>query len=295
MTAASEFKLATRWILRVVPDTRGNWLFGTKLFRAMRDARLARLSLHHGDFHSELRLDLSDPAQFTMVKRGRFDLMTAAVVCSALRSGDTFVDVGANWGYFTSIASHRVGRDGLVLAIEPNRTAYRRLSDTLERECLVNVVTIQCAAYDRIGRHVSLVRRRLHQTTSSYVCEGASGKHPVLTTTVDYLTSKTTSGPVRLIKVDTEGAELPVMRGAGRVLSESKPAVVLEVSRYSSRFGYDMNQLYDFMAAKGYSRAYAIDDTPGRWNMSRPVTSVIEGQILFCHPRSACSRLPDLV
>ena len=114
-------------------------------------------------------------------------------------------------------------------------------------------MTIQCAAYDRIGRHVSLVRRRLYQTTSSYVCEGASGKHPVLTTTVDYLTSKTTSGPVRLIKVDTEGAELPVMRGAERVLSESKPAVVLEVSRYSSRFGYDMNQLYDFMAAKGYS------------------------------------------
>ena len=87
MTAASEFKLATRWILRVVPDTRGNWLFGTKLFRAMRDARLARLSLHHGDFHSELRLDLSDPAQFTMVKRGRFDLMTAGGRLDALRIG----------------------------------------------------------------------------------------------------------------------------------------------------------------------------------------------------------------
>ena len=139
MTAASEFKLATRWILRVVPDTRGNWLFGTKLFRAIRDARLARLSLHHSDFHSELRLDLSDPAQFTMVKRGRFDLMTAAVVCSALKSGDTFVDVGANWGYFTSIASHRVGLGGLERIFRRGRgseifrrAAYPRLRSVRE-------------------------------------------------------------------------------------------------------------------------------------------------------------------
>ena len=284
MTAQVELSGATRRLLRLIPETRGNWLVGTQLLRTMRGARLARLSLRHGDFRADIGLDLSDPAQFTMVRSGRFDLMTAAMVCSALRSGDTFVDVGANWGYFTSIASQRVGPAGMVLAMEPSRVAYRRLSDTLERERLVNVMAAQRAVYDRVGLQVSLVKRRLHQTTSSYVRERQTGgKRSVLTSTVDYLTSKMASGPVRLIKVDTEGAELPVMRGAQRLLIESKTLVVLEVSRYSARFGYTMEQLYDYMTAMGYSRAYSIDDTPGHWRVCGPLTTVVEGQILFRH------------
>ena len=290
LAAQVELRLATRRLLRLIPDTRGNWLIGTKLFRAMRGARMVRLSLRCHDFNVNLRLDLTDPTQFTMVRSGRFDLMTAAVMCSTLRSGDTVVDVGANWGYFTSIASHRVGLEGLILAIEPNRTAYRRLSDTLERERLVNVVSTRFAAYDRVGLEVSVVKRRLHQTSSSYVREGqTSGTRSVLTSTVDYLTGKMVSGPVRLIKVDTEGAELPVMQGAQRLLAESKPFVILEASRYSARFGYTMHQLYDYMAGVGYSCAYAIDDTPGRWNVSGPLTSVVEGQILFRHPDTNCA------
>src|SRR5439155_13614734 len=136
----------------------------------------------------------------------------------------------------------------------------------------------------QVGLQVSLVRRPLRQTTSSYVRERPAGrKRSVLTSTVDYLTSKMAPGPVRLIKVDTEGAELPVMRGAQRVLAESKPLVVLEVSRYSARFDYTMNQLYDYMASVGYSCAYFINDVPGRWKVSCPLTAVAEGQILFRH------------
>lgn len=289
MTALVEPGFSTRWLLRLIPNTRGNWLVGTRLFRGLRRARLVRLSLRHGDFHTDLRLDLADPAQFTMVRRGRFDVMTAAIVHSALRSGDTFLDVGANWGYFTSIAARRVGLDGLVLAIEPNRTAYRRLVDTLGRERLVNVVATPWAAYDRVGLQVSLVRSRFHQTTSSYVRESQTGgQRSVLTSTVDYLTSKIASRSVRLLKVDTEGAELPVVRGAERLLTESKPLVVLEVSRYSARFGYTIDQLYDYMAAMGYSCAYFINDTPGQWKLSGPLTTVVEGQILFRHPDGDC-------
>lgn len=289
MTATVELGLASRRLLRLIPNTRGNWLVGANLFRALRGARLARLSLRHGDFHTDLRLDLGDPAQFTMVRSGRFDLMTAAIVHSALRSGDTFVDVGANWGYFTSIASHKVGLDGLVLAIEPNGAAYRRLLDTVGRERLVNVMAAQWAVYDRVGLRVSLVKRQLHQTTSSYVREWQTGgKRSVLTSTVDYLTSKMASGPVRLLKVDTEGAELPVMQGAQRLLTESKPLVLLEMSRYSARFGYTMDQLYKYMSAMGYSCAYSIDDAPGDWRVSGPLTAVVEGQILFRHPDGDC-------
>ena len=74
-----------------------------------------------------------------------------------------------------------------------------------------------------------------------------------------------------------------------RVLAELKPLVILEVSRYSARFGYTMHQLYDYMAAAGYSYSYSIDDTPGHWKVSGPLTAVVEGQILFRHPDGDCT------
>ena len=79
------------------------------------------------------------------------------------------------------------------------------------------------------------------------------------------------------------------MQGAQRVLAELKPLVILEVSRYSARFGYTMHQLYDYMAAAGYSYSYSIDDTPGHWKVSGPLTAVVEGQILFRHPDGDCT------
>src|SRR6266481_3616643 len=103
--------------LRLIPKTRGNWLLGTKLAQLVPGARYAKLSLRHEAFSTDLELNLADPAQFTMVRSNRFDLMTAGIVASILRGGDTFVDVGANWGYLSCIASRRVGSTGLVLAL----------------------------------------------------------------------------------------------------------------------------------------------------------------------------------
>jgi len=222
-----------------------------------------------------------------MVKNNRFDLMTAAIVSSALADGETFVDVGANWGYFTCIGSRRVGPSGLVLAIEPNWLAHHRLLETIHRERLVNVMPMPYAAYDSLGKPVSLVKSAFRQTTSSYVREDRiEGRFETLTSTLDYMVSKVAPGSVRLIKVDTEGAELPVMRGARAILAEWKPLVILEVSEYSKRFGYAMDELYDYMTGLGYSRTYFIQDIPGEWKLWGPLTEVVEGQILFQHERS---------
>ncbi len=88
---------------------------------------------------------------------------------------------------------------------------------------------------------------------------------------------------IGLVKVDTEGAELLVMRGAQGMLKEWKPPCVLEVSAYCARFGYRVRDLYDTMRAMGYSQAYSILDGDERPHLTGPLTEDIEGQILFCH------------
>ena len=103
-----------------------------------------------------ITFDIADPVQFSMVGHFDFDLMTSSIVAAALKGGDTFVDVGANWGYFTCIGASQVGPTGLVLAIEPSRVANRRLHETVRRNRLANVMIVQYAAGSVVGRGVSI-------------------------------------------------------------------------------------------------------------------------------------------
>jgi FkbM family methyltransferase len=276
-------------VINLVPRTRGNWLIGSALVKGIpRRYRSSILSLRStvGAERIDISLDLSDPAQFAMVKNNRFDLLTASLIWSLLKEGDTFIDVGANWGYFTNIGSQAVGASGTVLAFEPNAKAFQRLLDTLRRNVVTNVFALNNAAYETAGKTMSLFSRFYRQTTGSFV-RAAAREHywDTVTTTLDYSVSKVRN-PVRLVKVDTEGAELLVMKGAEELLHGWKPWVILEVSSYSRRFGYHMNDLYDYMASLGYTRTYTINDSPESMELSGPLQDKVEGQILFVHTQT---------
>ena len=205
------------------------------------------------------------------------------MICAVLLEGDTYIDVGANWGYFACIASQVVGTSGLVLAVEPNRDAFGRFQDTVHRNGLVNVLGVSFAAYDDVGRRVSLRRMFYRQTTSSFV-RATDGGSPsdVVTNTVDYLCHKASGRSVRLLKVDVEGAELAVLKGARGLLGDVHPWVILEVSSYGSRFGYSPDEVYQFMRTLGYARAYFINDETERAGaVGRVLDNEVQGQILF--------------
>ncbi|HEX9247529.1 MAG TPA: FkbM family methyltransferase [bacterium] len=278
-------------LVRVVPKSRGSWLIGAAAARLL-PARYRRSNLVLSMAGKTVRItfDIADPVQFSMVGHFDFDLMTASIVASVLNGGDTFVDVGANWGYFTCIGASQVGPTGLVLAIEPSRVANRRLHETVRRNRLANVMIVQYAAGSVVGREVSVVRPFFRQTTSSYVRDRHPGRaSDAVTTTLDALLDKVTAGPVRLIKIDTEGSELPVVQGAASVLDRDHPLVMLEASHYCRRFGYTLPQLYDYMREHGYVSAYRVDGDLHQMALSGPLAHAREGQILFRHERSpAC-------
>ncbi|HET7265961.1 MAG TPA: FkbM family methyltransferase [bacterium] len=241
-----------------------------------------------------IEFDLGDPVQFVMVRSGQFDLGTASVICALLVQGDTYVDIGANWGYFACIASRVVGVSGLVLAVEPNRDAFRHLQETVHRNRLVNVLSANVAAYEEVGRRVSLRRPFYRQTTSSVVCEtNRSGPCDIVTSTVDYLRNKIGGGSVRLLKVDVEGAELAVLKGAHELLGDLRPWVILEVSSYTVRFGHSPREVYDFMRTFGYDRAYLISDEPHSSGLAGSAGGPTEGQILFQPPTTELPRILD--
>jgi hypothetical protein len=72
-------------------------------------------------------------------------------LASRLRDGDVFVDVGANIGYFSLLASRLVGRHGKVVAIEASPNIFAMLSANLARNGAANVEAINIAVSDRVG------------------------------------------------------------------------------------------------------------------------------------------------
>jgi FkbM family methyltransferase len=99
-------------------------------------------SLGGHQFICDLRDSIAREVCFT----GRYEPQETAVVQAVLKPGMTFVDVGANWGYFTLLAAHLVGPAGCVLSLEPDPRLHRMLQTNLTMNRLGPVKTFAVAA-----------------------------------------------------------------------------------------------------------------------------------------------------
>lgn len=150
---------------------------------------------------------------------------TAAVVASLPRGG-TFVDVGANWGYFTLVAAHAVGESGRVVALEPDPRVHAELRANLRRNGIRNVAALAVAASDRAGEATlsGYAEADRNRGVSSLVAApaGDAPSFPVRTAPLDDLLDEQSVDSVDLVKIDVEGAEELVVRGMARGLASGR-------------------------------------------------------------------------
>lgn len=145
-----------------------------------------------------------------------------------VRPGDTVIDVGANIGIVTLTLAKLVGPRGRVFSFDPNPYVVQLLRQSIERNGLANVHLEQCAIGDEEGELVLQVPQG-HSGRASLVRHTASNGSTevrVLVRTLSDLVPATVER-VRLLKIDVEGFEPQVLRGASRLFRESPPDVVI--------------------------------------------------------------------
>lgn len=264
-------KLA-RFLAACIPPIKGGWMMSAVFHMVSERMRTVDLCVEHRGSVFEIPLDLADPVEFTMVKSTCFDLASALVVWSLLEKGDTFIDVGANHGYLTSVASQKVGDKGLVIAVEPTWQAYCRLV----KRGLHNVIPVRRPAGETDEAGMRVVKPFYRQTTSSYYVKGVGGK----SVTIDYLYEKFGRPMVKLLKIDTEGMELAVLKGAHRLIDEGHPCVLLEIEEdHCRRYGYQVADIYSVMQDHGYGYFYRLDNM--RLSVAASSTPGQCGDVLF--------------
>ncbi len=138
--------------------------------------------------------------------------------------GDTVIDVGAAFGFYTILASKRVGQQGKVVAIEPQPDSFEMLNRNIRLNKLTNTRTLNYAVSSKkatlkLYSTYSVIQERARQSLQSYI--------EVRADTLDNLLRHVGIDLVNWIKIDVEGAEYKVLTGAKEILSANKPISIL--------------------------------------------------------------------
>src|SRR5215210_6248877 len=150
------------------------------------------------------------------------------------KQGDIVVDIGANIGRYTIIGSKRVGTKGKVVAIEAHPGNFEILNRNIKLNQLTNIIPLNYAAYSKETKIKLYVPDEESGYTIYHTLMERTGKKfvEVNANTLDYLLqlNEIRQEEVNWIKIDVEGAEFEVLKGATNVLSKSKDiALLIEV------------------------------------------------------------------
>lgn len=196
----------------------------------------------------------------TMIHRGDFELDEQCFVRAYLRAGDVFMDVGANLGLFTVLAADAVGPAGRVHAFEPNPERLRSLQRNVAINGLTNVLCSGVALSDHQGTaefNVVLEGWDAYSSLGRTEPGIRSRSIRVETDTLDDVCDKggIPPGRLRLVKVDVEGWEEFVLRGAHQTLSgPAAPVVIYEANEPAARrAGSSTDAVAEVLASHGYS------------------------------------------
>lgn len=183
-------------------------------------------------------LNLQDPRMLVVHNELVKDKANIEIVKSFIAEGDTFVDVGANHGSFSIIATKLVGQSGLVVAIEPQpRLAYLlEKSLAASAKCKYQLHSIACG--DRNGQADFYVPIETSGFAGLFPAFSATSTHRQISVPLkrfdDAIDWQHFPGQI-FLKLDVEGSELVFLRGASAMLRARKPRIMLEINPSSMK------------------------------------------------------------
>jgi FkbM family methyltransferase len=188
-----------------------------------------------------------------------------------LSAGKLFVDVGANFGVYTLVASKLVGETGRVLALEPAAQSFAILKQNIELNHFSNVRAFNVAlAQTKSKAWLYHGRDPVGNSLGKDPLRGNEGEE-VQTETLDKLLEENGIDRVDAIKIDVEGAEELVLRGAIRCLTTQSPIVIFEFNPdCAARLGLSSCGARDLLESLGYEFVLLDDCARSNNPESRP-------------------------
>lgn len=268
--------------VRLWPMRRGRFRWHQALIRMLRVEPYEQLKVIRVGPYA-LRLDPADLNDGLYY----FDIVGRAygsLIDSLLTAGETVVDVGANVGHFSSRCAMRVGTTGRVHSLEPSRSMRDRWEATVAEVPDGPIRFHPVALWHRTGQEEffeatcsgwsSMVRN------DTFVVAQAIS---IDTITLDEFVEREGIGPVRLLKLDIEGAEIEALRGGMRTLaSGSIDLIMIEAEPHRLRaFGHTGSEIEAIMSDHDYEKVAFLTDRSLARAENAPALGSALGDYLF--------------
>jgi FkbM family methyltransferase len=198
----------------------------------------------------------------------RYDALQVAWLCANLNEGDHALDVGACYGAYSILMAAKCGHSGSVTAFEPDPQARRVLATNLRLNPALRQPTVESYACSDVqcqatlfscggNSQSSLARSAVEKPNASRAQEIS-----VSLVTLDSYIERHCSKPIRCVKIDTEGAEIRILKGASRLLAGSA-SIICELHPYAwPELGNSLDELKSLVQDSGRRLRYLDEDRP---------------------------------
>lgn len=218
----------------------------------------------------EMLLDPSEGIQRQMMK-GQYEPTQTQWVRNHLKPGGVFVDVGASFGHYTTLAHSLVGPGGQVFAFDPSPVAFASLKSAIDAAGIPNVMVINAAAGNQQGELVIYMPPASATLHSPSAFESHPGFTPVSVPMLrlDEFGPLTRCASIDMLKMDVEGFEPDVLEGMRGLIADAKVKRI--ICEFNSWWLKANHTTVDALFAKFDSLGFKVEQKTD-WQRNLPAT-----------------------
>lgn len=216
----------------------------------------------------KMQLDPYDMVSRKILETGAWEPESIHAVADHLTPNATFIDVGAHIGYYSLKAATMVGPNGHVISIEPNPQTLPKLRGNIEasKARSVSVWPVACAESESMLQLFAAPESNTGESSLSKENASQEGAAPVAYSVrarrLDVIVKEARLDRVDVIKIDVEGAEFEVLKGAAKTLDDFRPVLIVElVENQLKAMGSSVDEVTRFLSSHGYTANRRVDHT----------------------------------
>lgn len=228
--------------------------------------------------------------QTTVYFLGEYEKALTEIVKSLLREGDTCLDVGANFGWYSTLFHKYCGASGQVHAFEPTPPTFAELEQNYELMGRpANVFINNLALGEKPDELTIKLFEGLPTGHASFSAQGRTDavSYKCKIVTLDSYLEENRVGDVNFVKVDIEGSELMFLKGATKLFEQKIPPVwLMEMAlQQTKNFGYKPNDLINFLRERADYDFYRVDEIKTKLIKFENFAENDIGANVICFPR----------
>jgi FkbM family methyltransferase len=208
------------------------------------------------DLTTKLKINLYSDSVLSKIIYDGFEEEELSFVKEVLTDGDIFIDIGANVGLFSLIASDCIGATGSIISFEPSPVTFNRLQENITLNAIENSDLRNIGLSNQSGETNFYISDNGYDAWDSFAPSQDNKLQKTISVAVSSLDKElqqVDKSRIKLVKIDVEGWEKYVIMGGENLFRNYAPIVMVEFTEENTfNAGYAIHEIYDLMVDYGY-------------------------------------------